>query len=101
MALQPGWCAYCSKYTETEAEHVVPRSFAPAEMRGTCQWIIVRACSTCNRGFSADESDFRGFAVMANSRGVQPVRDRLFHDEVVRNWQRPRGAGAGRLRHDT
>jgi hypothetical protein len=54
----------------------------------------VRACGHCNRGFSADEADFRGFTVMANSRGEQPMRDRLFCNEVVRNWRRPEAAGA-------
>ena len=67
MAMKQAFCAYCGEYKLTEKEHVVPQSLAPVELWDRCQWILVPACSECNRGFSADESDFRGFAVLLNA----------------------------------
>ena len=98
MAIEMAVCAYCGVYTQTEPEHVVPRSFATDQLRPHCNWVIVRACSDCNRGFSADESDFRSFSVMANSTGHNPIRDELFHGPITRNWQQPAGRGHGALR---
>jgi hypothetical protein len=98
MAIEMALCAYCGVYTQTEPEHVVPRSFATDQLRPHCNWVVVRACSDCNRDFSADESDFRAFSVMANSIRHNPVRDALFHGPVSRNWRRDDGGGHGALR---
>jgi len=77
---------------------VVPECFALDDVRSSCQWVCVRACSRCNRGFSADESDFHEFCVMAGSTGHNPVRDTLFYKKVTKNWQRSEGKGEGALR---
>jgi hypothetical protein len=98
MAIELAVCAYCGVYTPTEPEHVVPRSFAPKNLRNSCRWVIVRGCSKCNGGFSADESDFRGFCVLADSPGPNPVKDALFHGAVTRNWQQADDKGTGALR---
>jgi len=98
MAIEMAVCAYCGVYTETEPEHVVPRCFAPDALRDSCKWVIVRGCSRCNRRFSADESDFREFCVMANSAQENPTRDELFHGPMTRNWRRSDGRGEGALR---
>jgi hypothetical protein len=94
MAMKQAVCAYCGEYTLTEKEHVVPQCLAPEELCDRCQWVLVPACSRCNRGFSADESDFRGFAVLLNASGETLVKDAMFHGPVSRNWQRPEGRGA-------
>ena len=91
MAMKKAVCAYCGVHTDTECEHVVPESFALEELRDSCQWVCVRACSRCNRGFSADESDFRGFATVINALGDTLVKDAMFHGAVSRNWLRPEG----------
>jgi hypothetical protein len=98
MAIEINVCAYCGVCTQTEEEHVVPECLAPAELRASCQWVTVRACSACNRGFSADESDFREFAVLAGSLNDNPVRNALFHGPVTRNWRRGNGRGEGARR---
>jgi hypothetical protein len=87
-------CAYCGEYTLTEREHVVPETYAPEELRKACKWVCVSGCPRCNRGFSADESDFRGFAVPIDAPGDTLVKDALFHDPVTGNWRRPEGKGA-------
>jgi hypothetical protein len=94
MAMTKAVCAYCGVHTDTECEHVVPESFALEELRDSCQWVCVRACSRCNRGFSADESDFRGFATLINAPGETLLKDAMFQGPVWRNWQRPEGRGA-------
>ena len=94
MAMKQAFCAYCGEYKLTEKEHVVPECLAPDELYDRCQWVLVPACSRCNRGFSADESDFRGFAVLLNAPGETLVKDAMFHGPVSRNWQRPEGRGA-------
>jgi hypothetical protein len=91
MAMKQAFCAYCGEYKLTEKEHVVPQSLAPVEMWDRCQWVLVPACSKCNRRFSADESDFRGFAVLLNAPGETLVKDAMFQGPVSRNWQRPEG----------
>ena len=66
MALEPGWCEYCGKFTETEPEHVVPRSFAPGEIRGTSRGLLharaatVIAASRIERG-QHNRCEIRGF----------------------------------------
>jgi hypothetical protein len=97
MAMKKAVCAYCGVETETEREHVVPATYAPVEVRGSCKWVFVPACGPCNRGFSADESDFREFAVLAGSMTGNPARDALFHGPVTRNWRRSDGMGKGAL----
>jgi len=92
--MKQAFCAYCGEYTLTEKEHVVPQCLAPVELWDSCEWVLVPACSGCNRGFSADESDFRGFAVLLNAPGETLVKDAMFHGPVSRNWQRPEGKGA-------
>ena len=94
IAMKQAFCAYCGEYKLTEKEHVIPQSLAPVEMWDRCQWVLVPACSRCNRGFSADESDFRGFAVLLNGPGETLVKDAMFQGPVSRNWQRPEGRGA-------
>jgi hypothetical protein len=90
-------CAYCGRYGDTEEEHVVPQCFAPPEVQSSCRWVCVRACSRCNRQFSADESEFREFCVLAGSTEHNPVRDLLFHGPLKRNWERLDGKGKGAL----
>jgi hypothetical protein len=97
MALEMAVCAYCGVYKETEPEHVVARSFAPPELRNDCQWVRVRACGKCNRKYSADESDFREFCVLATSPGDNTVKDELFYGAVTRNWRQSDGRGRGAL----
>lgn len=94
MAKQKAVCAYCGEYKETECEHVVARSFAPEELQDRCKWVCVRGCSDCNRGYSADEADFRGFATLIDAPNETLVKDALFHGAVSRNWQRPEGKNA-------
>lgn len=98
MATDWAVCAYCGVYRETEEEHVVPRCLAPDNLQSKCRWVCVRACSGCNRQFSADESDFREFCVLAGSMGDNPVRDALFYGPMTRNWERSDGKGKGALR---
>ncbi len=98
MAMKEDVCAYCGVYTLTEEEHVIAQSFAPEELRANCRWVCVPACSRCNRGFSADESDFRDFCVLAGSDGTTFIRDALFYGPLWRNWERSDGKGQGALR---
>ena len=98
MAIKEDVCAYCGIWTQTEQEHVVAQSFAPDELRANCRWVLVPACSRCNRGFSADESDFRDFCVLAGSTGTTYIRDALFYGPLWRNWKRSDGRGHGALR---
>jgi hypothetical protein len=97
MAIELAVCAYCGVYGPTEREHAVPECMAPASLKGECQWVFVRACSRCNRQFSADESDFRDFCVLAGSVGDNAVRDALFYGPLKRNWERSGGKGKGAL----
>jgi hypothetical protein len=97
--MEEAFCAYCGVWTLTEEEHVVAQSFAPEELRANCRWVCVPACPTCNRGFSADESDFGDFCVLAGSNGTTTlIRDALFYGPLSRNWQRSDGRGHGALR---
>ena len=98
MAMELAVRAYCGVYGPTELQHAVPDVMAPAPLRRECQWVFVRACSRCNRQFSADESDFRDFCVLAGSVGDNAVRDALFFGPLKRNWERSDGKGKGALR---
>jgi len=98
MAMELAVCAYCGVYGATEEEHAVPECMAPAHLKSKCRWVFVRACSRCNRQFSADESDFRDFCVLAGSMGDNPVRDALVYGPLKRNWERSDGRGKGALR---
>ena len=84
MAIAMAVSAYCGKYTHTEREHVISqRRLHPRDCKLVADRVCVPACSRCNRGFSADESEFRGFAVLIDAlAGDTSVKDALFHGPV-------------------
>jgi hypothetical protein len=86
-------CAYCGRLTATDREHVIPKALFHKEARKRAHFILVPTCKPCNASFSADEEDFRNFAVVAGP--VNEATNDLFWGPMQRAWEDvPKGLGS-------
>src|SRR5690242_6198140 len=85
-------CGYCGKDFGIEDDHVPPKAFFPKPKPTNDKFVIVPACSNCNRGswidggsrMSKDEEYMRSVIIVEWNAGNHPAAIRLLENEVVR-----------------
>lgn len=86
-------CVYCGVNPGTEDEHVVAEAFFPSPRPSRSEFILVPACSDCNRGIwqnsarrmNMDEEYARSMLILEWNAGNHPAARKLLNQEVLRS----------------
>ena len=86
-------CVYCGRKPGIEDDHVIAEAFFPEPRPRRDEYILVSACSECNRGFwnrsntrmNMDEEYVRSIFCLEYHARIHPAARRLFQNEVRRS----------------